>query len=298
MKIDTLGLQAFVAIAARAHFHKAAAALHISQTALTRRLQHLEAGLGVKLVERTTRSVTLTNIGGNFLPEARRLLSGLETALKEIRESGKAQRGDICIACVPTSGVHFLPRIIRKYSARYPDNRIRILDRLSSAVADAVLSREAEFGVNVEEAHHPELTSTPLFADEFVLVCRDDHPLAKRKKLQWKQLQRFRLIIAGEVSANRFVLNRALGHQALELQSFYEVQRSSTAIGMVAEGIAAAVIPRLAVQKGTYPRIRSIRLVNPVVRRTLVLVSRRSAIFSPAAEELYKLIRKRALAAP
>jgi DNA-binding transcriptional LysR family regulator len=298
MKIDTLGLQAFVAIAARAHFHKAAAALHISQTALTRRLQHLEAALGVKLVERTTRSVTLTSIGGNFLPEARRLLSGLETALKEIRESGKAQRGDICIACVPTSGVHFLPRIIREYSARYPHNRIRILDRLSSAVADAVLSREAEFGVNVEEAHHPELTGTPLFADEFVLVCRDDHPLAKRKKLQWKQLQRFRLIIAGEVSANRFVLNRALGHQALELQSFYEVQRSSTAIGMVAEGIAAAVIPRLAVQKGTYPRIRSIRLVNPVVRRTLVLVSRRSSIFSPAAEELYKLIRKRALAAP
>lgn len=298
MKIDTLGIQAFVAIASRAHFHKAAAALHISQTALTRRLQHLEAGLGVQLVERTTRSVGLTSIGANFLPQARRLLSGLETAFKEIRESGKAHRGDICIACVPTSGVHFLPRIIREYSARYPHNRIRILDRLSPAVADAVLSREAEFGVNVEESRHSELASIPLFADEFVLICRDDHPLAKRKKLQWKQLQRVRLILAGEVSANRFVLNRALGDHALELQSFYEVQRSATAIGMVAEGIAAAVIPRLAVQKGTHPRIRSITLVNPVVQRMLVLVSRRAAVFSPAAAELYNLIRERALAAP
>lgn len=298
MKIDTLGLQAFIAIAEQTGFHKAAAALHISQTALTRRLQNLEAGLGVKLVERTTRSVALTGIGGKLLPEARRLLSGLEMAIREIRTTGEAHRGDICIACVPTAGVHFLPRILREYSARYPDNKIRILDRLSSAVADAVLSREAEFGVNVEESRNPELTSTPLFADEFVLICRDDHPLAKTKKLRWKQLEPFRLIFAGEVSANRFVADRALGKQRVELRSFYEVQRSSTAIGMVLEGIAAAVIPRLAVQKGTNPRIRSIALVAPVVQRTLVVVSRRSAIFSPAAAELYDLIKKRAVAAP
>ena len=60
MKIDTLGVQAFIAIADHGSFQKAAAALRISQTALTRRLQNLEASLGVKLVERTTRSVALT----------------------------------------------------------------------------------------------------------------------------------------------------------------------------------------------------------------------------------------------
>lgn len=68
MKIDMLGVQAFVAIAKQGGFQRAAGTLNITQTALSRRLQTLEGFLGVKLVERTTRSVALTRIGGNFLP--------------------------------------------------------------------------------------------------------------------------------------------------------------------------------------------------------------------------------------
>jgi DNA-binding transcriptional LysR family regulator len=83
MKIDILGVQAFIAIADHGAFHRAAQALHITQTALSRRLQNLEAFLGVRLVERTTRSVSVTPIGRNFLPQARRLLTDLGMALIE-----------------------------------------------------------------------------------------------------------------------------------------------------------------------------------------------------------------------
>lgn len=290
MKIDTLGVQAFIAVAEHNGFQKAADALHISQTALTRRLQHLEASLGVKLIERTTRSVALTTIGRAFLPQVQRLLTDLQTALVEILETGKAQRGDVSIACVPTAGVHYLPRIIQEYSARYPNNRIKILDHASSGVADAVLRREAEFGINVAESHHPELNSVTLLRDLFVLVCRDDHPLARKDRLRWKQLEPYPLIFAGYASVNRALLDQALGGRDLELQSFYEVQRSSTALGLVAEGVAAAVVPRLAMQKGIYPRLRVIALGDPVVSRTLVLVSRKTAHLSPAAQALYDMI--------
>jgi len=78
------------------------------------------------------------------------------------------------------------------------------------------------------------------------------------------------------------------------LQAFYEVQRSSTALGLVAEGVAAAVVPRLAMQKGNYPRLRVIALRDPVVSRTLVLVSRRTAQLSPAAQALYDMIGNQA----
>jgi DNA-binding transcriptional LysR family regulator len=81
-----------------------------------------------------------------------------------------------------------------------------------------------------------------------------------------------------------------LGGRDLKLQAFYEVQRSSTALGLVAEGVAAAVVPRLAMQKGTYPRLRVIALDDPVVSRTLVLVSRKTAHLSPAAQALYDMI--------
>src|SRR5579863_4387018 len=295
MKIDILGVQAFVAIADRGSFQNAADELHVTQTAITQRLRKLEDFLGVTLIERTTRSIALTRIGREFLPQARRLLEELSYALMEIRETGKAERGDVSIACVPTVGVQYLPRIMQEYSARYPHNRIKILDHASSAVADAVLHREAEFGINIAGAHHPELSAIPLIEDQYVLICDDEHPLAKRRRVSWRQLQPYPLIFAGQVSGNRAPLDLALGTSELTLQSFYEVQRSSTAVGLVAERVAAAVVPRLAIQKGAYPSIRMIELVKPVVSRTLVLVARKSARLSPAAQALYDMIRKRAV---
>ena len=297
MKLDTLGVQAFVAIADLGGFQKAADALHLTQTALTRRLQNLEAFLGQKLIERTTRSIALTWTGRAFLPQARRLLADLSAALTEIRETGKARRGDITIACVPTVGVQYLPRIIQEYATRHPDNRIRILDHASSRVADAVLQREAEFGIHISGTHHPELHSVPLLTDRYVVICRDDHPLANRKRLTWKQLQAHPLIFTGEGSSNRPVLDQALSHAALELRAYYEVQRSSTAVGLVAAGVGIAVVPRLALQRGAYPNIRTIALADPVVSRKLALVTRRNAHLSPAAQALYELILRHARAA-
>ena len=294
MRIDTLGVQAFIAIAEHGSFQKAAHSLFITQTALTRRLQNLESLLGVKLVERTTRSVALTTIGGDFLPQCRRLLAELAMVLGEIEKAGSAQRGDVSIACVPTVGVQYLPQIIRAYSARYPENRIRILDHASSGVAAAVLRRDAEFGINMAGAHHPELHTVPLLEDRYVLICRRDHPLARQRRLSWKQLQPYPLIFAGEVSGNRPLLDAALGAQSLALHSFYEVQRSSTAVGLVAEGVAAAIVPSLAVQRGAYPQIKVVALVEPVVSRGLVLVSRRNAHLSPAAQALYDMISRHA----
>ena len=294
MKLDTLGVEAFVAIADAGGFGKAAGALHLTQTALTRRLQNLESALGLKLIERTTRSIALTQTGQAFLPRARRLLADLAAALTEIRETGKARRGDVSIACVPTAGVQYLPRIIQEYAARHPDNRIKILDHASSRVAEAVLRREAEFGIHIAGTHHPELHSVPLLTDRYVVICRADHALAARKRVGWKQLKQHRLIFTGEGSSNRPVLDHALSEAALELKAYYEVQRSSTAVGLVAAGVGIAVVPRLAMQRGAYPNLRIIALADPVVSRKLALVARRNAHLSPAAQALYDMILKQA----
>jgi DNA-binding transcriptional LysR family regulator len=293
LRIDTLGLEAFIAIADHGGFGRAARAVHITQTALTRRLQNLEALLEVKLVERTTRSVALTSVGRSFLPQARRLLADLTAAFVELRETGQAQRGTVTIACVPTAGIQYLPRILQEYSARHPANRVVILDHASRGVAEAVLSREAEFGIQIAGPLHPELASEPLLEDRFALICRSDHPLAKRARLSWKELTSQPLILAGEVSGNRPLLDEALRPQVSSLQAFYEVQRSSTAVGLVAAGVGAAVVPSLALQQGAYPQIKVVALTHPVVSRTLVLISRKTGHLSPAAQALYDLIRRR-----
>src|SRR4030095_8248420 len=162
MNLDILGVEAFVALAEQGSFQKAARTLYITQTALTRRLQNFEALLGVKLVERTTRSVALSEIGREFLPRARRVLTDLAGALTELQETGRAQRGDVSIACVPTVGIRYLPRIIEAYAAQHPDNRIKILDHASSGVVDAVVRREAGVGMHIGGHHTPRLTSGAL----------------------------------------------------------------------------------------------------------------------------------------
>ncbi|WP_277183743.1 LysR family transcriptional regulator [Caballeronia sp. BR00000012568055] len=290
MKIDTLGVQAFVAIADAGSFKAAAEQLHITQTAVTQRLRKLEDFLGVPLIERTTRSMALTETGRTFLPQARRLLGELSSALVEIRETGMAQRGDVSIACVPTVGVQYLPRVLQAYSARFPHNRVRILDHASSAVVQAVLHREVEFGIKIAGEHHPELETVALVDDHYVLVCHQDHPLAKKRRVAWRALQDYPLILAGDVSGNRTLIDSALEGSDIRLHSFYEVQRSSTALGLVAEGVGAAVVPALAIQKGSFPSVRAIELVEPSISRSLVLVTRKSASLSPAAQALYDML--------
>jgi len=290
MKIDVLGVQAFVALAEHGSFRKAAESLFITQTALTRRLQNIEAFLGVKLMERTTRSLALTSLGESFLPQARRLLNELQSSLQEIRETGRALRGDVTLACVPTVGVQYLPRVIQAYSSRHPDNRIRVLDHASAGVEQAVLRREAEFGIGIAGPHHAELTSRTLLHDRFVLVCRDDHPLAARRRIKWSELNDHPLILPGTGSSNRPLFDARLADTGVQLVSHYEVQRSSTAVGLVAAGVGMAVVPSLALQADTYPGLRVLSLTHPMITRGFVLLLRKGGSLSPAAQALVDLI--------
>jgi DNA-binding transcriptional LysR family regulator len=292
MKVDMLGVEAFIAVADTGGFTRAADQLHITQTALSRRIQRLEDFLGLALFERTTRTVALTRIGAEFLPQARRLLGDLRGALAEIRETGKALRGDVTVACVPTVGVHLLPAILERYAQLHPSNRVRILDHSSLLVVEAVLRREAEFGINMQGPAHPELTSRPLMSDRMVLVCRKSHPFARRARIPWKELEGETLILPGYASANRPWLDLSLERHGISVQAFYEVQRSSTATGMVARGVGIAVVPGLAVRDLPDRSLAVVPLVSPVVSRTLAVITRRNARLSPAGQALHDLVAK------
>ncbi|CAN5238492.1 LysR family transcriptional regulator [soil metagenome] len=292
MKIDVLGVQAFVALAEQSSFRKAAETLFITQTALSRRLKNLETFLGVQLVERTTRSSALTRTGEQFLPQAARMLAELQSSLEEIRESGRAMRGDVTMACVPTVGIQYLPRIIQRYSARYPDNRIRVLDHASAGVEQAVMRREAEFGITIAGQHHADLVSRPLVLDRFVLVCRTDHPLARRRRIRWHDLGTHRLILPGTGSSNRPLLDSRMADLGINLVAQYEVQRSSTAIGLASTGVGAALVPSLAVEAGLHPELRVLELTEPTLTRGFALLLRRNASLSPAAQAMVDIVEQ------
>lgn len=290
MKLDTAGLQAFVAIADNGNFHKAGNELSLSQTGVSRRLQQLERQLGVKLFDRTTRVVSLTPVGAAFLPKARQLIQEFELAMVELRDARRHSRGAVIISCVITGALHILPDILQRYTRRYPGNRIKILDSSSPEVDEAVLQRRAEFGINVVTRRHPDLETMILAHDPFVLMCRDDHPLAERARVRWQELAKYDVISLGRGSGSEAILSYALSHMKLDLRGTFEAQHASTALGLVATGGGIAILPSMTRRKGTYSRVRLIPVVDPVVERELAVVKRRGTTLSPAAEALYDMV--------
>src|SRR5215212_7497320 len=120
MKTDLDDLRGFVAVAELGSFHLAADTLHLSQPALTRRIQKLEATLGVQLIDRDTRQLRLSSVGREFFFKAKRVLDDLDAAVLGIRELGDQATGEVTIGAVPTATYYFLPKAIDAFNGQYP----------------------------------------------------------------------------------------------------------------------------------------------------------------------------------
>jgi DNA-binding transcriptional LysR family regulator len=296
MKIDFDGVQAFVVIAELGGFGKAARELHITQTALTRRLQKLEAYLGLKLLDRTTRKVELTVVGREFLPQARALVQDMTSAVERLKDMSQHGRGNLTLACIPTMTSHVLPAIIREYVRLHPDNRIRLVDGTSDQVRNAVLGGQAELGIALQGEKQAELSETVLFSDPLVFVCRAPHPLQGRKTLSWADMRDTELVSVSGFVATRVFMDYQLAKRNIRLQGKYEVQHHATAVNLVAAGVGAAILPSSTIREGDRPGIRKIALTGPVVKRRVVLLRPRSGSLSPAAEAFHDLVRTMAFA--
>jgi DNA-binding transcriptional LysR family regulator len=293
MNVDLDDLRAFVAVAELRSFNAAAQLIHLSQPALTRRVQKLEENLGVSLLERTTRRVELTTVGRDFLPKARRLLDDLDASLLSVREIAEHRSGLVNIACIPTAAYYFLPDVIATYSKTYPNIRIRVVDEGANAVLQSVLNGEVELGITLLGTQESEITFDPLVEEPFVLACRGDHELAARKEVSWQELKPYRFITVGRLSGNRLILDLQLAQTDWRPRWFYEVQHLSTSLGLVEAGLGIAALPRMSLPAGPHPVLASRPLINPVVTRTVGIVRRRGASLSPAGQRFYDMLMQR-----
>jgi len=284
INLEILDMRAFIAASELRSFHGAAEALGLSQPALSRRIRGLEESLGTALLERSTRRVAPTAVGRQLEPIMRRLIEELETAVLSLSEVGPKQHGRVTIASIPTAAVYFLPQVIHDFNKQLPNIRFRIFDLSSNEGLESIARGEVEFGINILGATHPDLTVTSLLQDPFMLVCRRDDPLARRRKVSWQEIQGRRLIGVSRESGNRIVLDNALAQANIQIGWFYEVNHLSTAYGLMETGLGAAVLPRLATPPNEHPIIVAKPIVDPIVSRTIGVLERRSGKLSPAAQ--------------
>jgi DNA-binding transcriptional LysR family regulator len=293
MNFDLDDLRGFVAVAELGSFHAAADALHLSQPALSRRIQKLEVALGVQLIDRDTRRLRLSPIGQDFLLKVNQVLDELDNAVLGIRDLTDKISGEVTIGAVPTATYYFLPMVIEDFNKKYPLIRVRILDLSANGVLEAVKRGQAEFGLNLLGVQEPDLEFEPLLDDPFLLVCRKDHPLADTREVRWRDIAPYRFITAGRLSGNRIIIDAALARLPVRPRWFYEVQRLNTSLGLVEKGLGIAAVPQLAVPTEQHPVLVVRPLVEPVVTRMIGIIRRRSTNLAPAAEQFYQILKDR-----
>lgn len=291
MQIDFLGIQAFLAVAECGSFGLAAARLHLSQTAISHRMRKLEESLGVQLIVRTSRGITLTEAGDALLPRARSSVQELGASCDAVRTHGQSVSQWVAFGCLPTVAAGILEPLLQAHATL----QVRLFDSSPIEIVELVQARAAAFGVTVLRPMPDSLQVQTVALEPFVLACPPGHPLAGLKAVDWSALEAQPLIRISLASGNSMTIDDALGPMRERLQWRYEAQRTSVALQMVRGGLGLTVVPQLAVNAAD--GLAVVPIVGPEVTRMLAIVTRSGEQLRPQehsiADTAARLIRAR-----
>lgn len=291
MHLSSRHIDAFLALAQQRSFTRAAAACHLSQPAFSALVRSLEEGLGLRLFDRTTRHVDLTPEGEQFLESALRVRAEIDSALGAARDAAELRRGRVAIALLPSLAAGWLPGLLAGFRADHPQIELDIADVLSEPCIERVASGRADFALAAIRADTPSLQAEPFCSDGFHLVCRTDHPLARRRPrggLQVQDLAPWPFVHLARTSSVRQYLEAALHPHVLN--TLMEVEQLATVMGMVRAGLGISVVPTLTLFHFAHADLVTRPLPLPALTRQIFLVRRRDRGLSVAASELYRRV--------
>jgi DNA-binding transcriptional LysR family regulator len=292
MSFGLTDLRAFVSVADLGSFRAASATLHLTQPAVSRRIDKLEQALGFRLFDRTTRRVELNAMGRSFLPRARHVLNELETALLGMTDMAGRLSGQVTIACVPSAVATLVANAMREFHSRFPRIRVRVIDESATNILLAVAHGDADFGISYLGTQEPDLEFEPLFEEDFVLACPIDHPLARRRRVRWSELAQYDCVMLAPGSANRMLVDQALGSLTLRPNWSCEVHHVPALLSLIEARIGVGAVPRFAVPMSGQSVLATVPLVEPRVVRTVGKIRRRVRELSPAARAFHDLLAK------
>lgn len=240
----TDGLRALMAVHRTGSFVRAADALHITQSAFSRRIAQLEEALGACLVERSTRQVVLSPLGLELVRGATPLFAGLDEALEEAGRRARGEAGRIVVACLSSLVRPLLGAVLPKFREQYPQMRMHLRDDMAQVARDTVLSGEAEFGIGTIGARVAVLHVDHIADDPFVLAFRRGHSLAARSEIGWAELAPWRPAALRTSTVGPAV--DALLEADIEPPWFDEVQHFASLAALLRDGMSVGVATVLA----------------------------------------------------
>ncbi|MBK4770412.1 MULTISPECIES: LysR family transcriptional regulator [Pantoea] len=286
-------LRTFVAVVQHGSFSQAGQAIGLSQSAVSHSIKELEAEMGVRLLDRTTREVLLSEAGQQLATRLERLLEELNTTLLDVRSYGEQRSGTVRVAASQTPSAHLMPQCLASSQLRYPDIRVILHDRVQQWVLQSVRNAEVDFGIVIGPLQDADFDSEEILQEPFLLLCHQDDALAQVPQAQWSMLAGRAMVLQDYASGSRLLVDAALQRLALNVQVVQEIGHPATLYPMVEAGIGISILPALALPLPSGRKL-TVRRLYPEINRSLMLIKRKNRSLTPAAEAIWQEVRQQA----
>ncbi|MFZ4875313.1 LysR family transcriptional regulator [Janthinobacterium sp. Mn2066] len=277
-------MRALVALAKTGSFTLAADYLHVTQSALSGLIKELESVLGLRVVERSTRKVQLSDLGRELYPLFEKMIVDLDGAMAGIAQRKALKTGLVRIAAPQMMSCTLLPEVIAAYRELHPEVQLRLVDCPVENVSGRVFSGEVDLGIGPERDATAEISAQVLFEMPFVLVFPELHPLQHKERVTWADLKDYPFISLQGQFTERLLRDMHGALRDLSLNPYNEVTFMTTALAMVSAGLGVTVCLPYAEAMVKLYKLQMRALHEPDLTRRFFVYTRTGRSLSPAAE--------------
>ena len=285
-------LQAFLAVYRLRKLSAAAAQLFVTQSAVSVLIRQLEDGLGVRLFERTTRSLEPTEVAHETVVIAERILRDLGAMSAGCRDTRELRRGRVSVAMTPTLAAMLLPSVVRDFTRDHPGIQVQVNDCAPDQFLSRIVGEQVDFGIGTPEHAGEEVQQETLLRDHLAAVCSPDHPLARLSKVRWADLSGHEVIAGRPGYGVRRLVDLSATQADVTLRVVNEVSFQSTALWMADCGMAVALMPSAYARQSAYAQLVVKPLVEPRVPRDVYIVTKGGRHLSPASAAFVQALRQ------
>lgn len=271
-------------------FSRAADALHITQSAFSQLVRELEASLGVRLFDRTTRRVVLTDAGATLLAKMKKGVLAIDDACAEARAIARVEQGHVTVGTLASLAIGVVTRTLGELRKSYPGIKVSMREDYNGPLLERVAQGEVDFAVCAQSDAASGLQFEPLYEDELVAVMRRAEA-PREPLLRWSALQDASLVMLVRDSATHEQITAALAANRITREPDYHVANMFTALSMVRAGFGVTFIPAMVLHEVPMAGLAWRRLQRPVPLRRIGICRRSDRTPSPAAAMFERLLR-------
>jgi DNA-binding transcriptional LysR family regulator len=296
MSMNIPELRVFITAAEELNFSRAAARLHLSQSAVSQNIQSIEKSYGVELFVRHGRSVQLSEVGQVILPMAREVLNTVRLLEDSLINVKGEVAGELTIGCSTTSGKYILPNLLAAFRREYSLVRSRVTISSRSGVIERLLDQTLALGVMSRQVEHRDLEYMPLLEDRVILIVPIDHPWAQYGRAMPADLLDQPFIRREESSGTAEVVSNALKQQGVMPDTLNVVMElgNAEAIEMaVEEGIGIAFVSELVAARGlALGRIKQVEINGLDITQRIYLYRHVGSVFTRAEARFWEFVQE------